>query len=395
MAKTRPCLLIALPFPPDGPEGASVRMATFARYLPQSGWTPTILSGASDGPRLPELPGIERLGGTGVAPLAPPGDDSPRWALRQGLRALLVPDPHVRWVPRAVRQGLAWVAANPGAPIVSSGPSHACHLVGLALQRLTGAKWIADFQGRWADDPLRKPFPGTLQWLNRLMEKAVLTKADRILVVSPAHHQALSAIVPAERLVLLTDGFDPADFAKPPAFTPQADLVIRHFGSLARSHGGRGDPRGLQALVTVIKSLATDGRPVRVEVVGSDRVDHPACQSLPPLPHAEAIGLMHQTEVLLLVPGAAAVLPGKLYDFAATGRPILNIGDLDGESARWIAAKRAGVTVAPDDVAGLAAALQSWRQMAQVTATKLSPRTLREYDRRAGARQLASLLASL
>jgi hypothetical protein len=84
-----------------------------------------------------------------------------------------------------------------------------------------------------------------------------------------------------------------------------------------------------------------------------------------------------------------------LYEYAATGRPILHLGDLDGEAARWIAAKRAGVTLAPDDTAGVASALQAWRQMAQVPATKLSPRSLREFDRRAGARQLASLLAGL
>jgi glycosyltransferase involved in cell wall biosynthesis len=370
-------------------------MAAFARYLPEYGWQPTVLSGPCNGPRIPPADGIDRIGATGWAPPPADGPSSQRRTWRDVVRAHLVPDHFIRWVPQAIRQGMAWLSQHPGAPIVSSGPYHSCHLVALALQRRTGARWIADFRDPWAANPIVAPFPGPLQRLNEFLERTVLRAADRVVVVSPADRRVFSPSVPDERLILLPNGFDPADYQAPPPFEPQPELVLRHFGSLFGHQEAGGNNRRIHSLLRAIEALSGDGRPCRLELYGQDRLDHPAVRTLPPLPHAEAVALMHRTEVLLLVPGASYALPGKLYEYAATGRPILSLGDPDGESARWIADHGAGMTVGQDDVAGLVATLQAWRVMAMVPPTGLSPQHLAAHDRRLGAGRLADLLDGL
>lgn len=394
MPSPRPCLLVALPFPPDGPVGASVRMAAFARYLPEYGWTPTVLSGPCNGPRIPPMPDVVRLGAPGRLVPAPANPSAWRRSWRDVVRAHLVPDHFIRWVPQAIREGLAWLAAHPGAPIVSSGPYHSCHLVALALKRRTGARWVADFRDPWSANPIVAPFPGPLQHLNGYLEKMVLRSADRVVVVSPADQRAFGRHVAPDRLVLLPNGFDPADYGEPPRFTPQPDLRLRHFGSLFGHQERAGNNRRIHSLLQAIEALPGPGRPCGIDLYGPDRLDHPAVQCLAPVPHPEAVALMHRTEVLLLVPGASYALPGKLYEYAATGRPILNLGDPDGEAARWLSAYDAGVTVDQDDVPGLVATLQAWRGLEAVPGTGLSPQGLSAHDRRLATGRLADLLAA-
>ncbi len=50
-------------------------------------------------------------------------------------------------------------------------------------------------------------------------------------------------------------------------------------------------------------------------------------------------------------------MPSKFYGIAAVGRPIVYIGDPDGEIGAIIGAADCGMRVAPGDAAGLAAAL--------------------------------------
>lgn len=376
----RPVLVVALPFPPDGPVGASIRPVSFCRHLPDWGWSPTVLSGPFVGPSHPESPGVPRLGATGrprAAGLHPPG-----W--RDHIRPWLVPDRYVTWVPQAIAAGLAWLRRHPEALLVSEGPSHATHLVALGLKRLTGRPWLADFADPWVGNPFLPRRTVPVAALERRLEQAVLRGADAIVTASPACVAHL-ADVSGKPVTVVENGFDGDALPPPPAGGTEAKetLLLRHVGTLYGS-------RTLTPLLAALASQDGDGRPVRLEQVGGDPPGDGRCHWLPAVPYAEAQALVRQSEVLVLIPGASYALPTKLYEYAASGRPILNLGDPDGEAARWIAAHEAGVTLAPDDPAAIARQVTAWRQVTRVPGTGLDPRALAAYERH----HLTGLLAA-
>ena len=53
------------------------------------------------------------------------------------------------------------------------------------------------------------------------------------------------------------------------------------------------------------------------------------------------------------------IVPSKFYGIAAAGRPVIAVTDLDGEIARIVRREDCGVAVAPGDVTGLVAAIET------------------------------------
>jgi glycosyltransferase involved in cell wall biosynthesis len=381
----RHCLIIALPFPPDGPVGASIRTVSFCRHLPAFGWEPTVLSGPYVGPRHPERPSVPRLGGIGherAAGLHPAG-----W--RDWVRPLLLPDRYLAWVPQAVQDGLAWLRHHPDAVLISEGPTHAAHLVAWWLKRQTQRPWLADFADPWIGNPFHPRRPWPLARIERTLERSVLRSADAVVTASPANLPHLQHIG-GKSVAVIENGFDAGligDTGDEP-YQPGPELLLRHVGSL---YG----PRTLAPLLTSLGRLESGGRPCRLEQIGGDRLDDPRCHWGAAVPGPEAQALIRQADVLVLVPGADYALPTKLYEYAASGRPILNLGSADGEAARWIAAHGAGVTIPPDDQEAIGRQLQEWSRLPSVPGTGLGPDRLAAYERRHLTGKLARILDNL
>ena len=152
-------LLVSLYFPPAGGAGVQ-RPLKFATHLPGLGIETHVL--APDDPKWvhadPDLPlptqawvhrarylgpkgrkPAEELHGTeGLARIATQG--------RLALRRALVPDENVTWnvtaIPAAIR-----IARREGIDVVlTTSPPSSVHLVGAAVKRATGARWIADLR---------------------------------------------------------------------------------------------------------------------------------------------------------------------------------------------------------------------------------------------------------
>ncbi len=62
------------------------------------------------------------------------------------------------------------------------------------------------------------------------------------------------------------------------------------------------------------------------------------------------------------------IVPSKFYGIAAAGRPILMIGDGDGEIARLVRQHRCGITITPGDAATLADTLRHWSEAPEALA---------------------------
>ncbi len=438
-------LQIAYHYPPMG--GAGVQRALkFSKYLPLEGITPVVLAGLdphyvqdasllADVPsglevhRVPFSPWLARLaarrraqagaarpaGAAAHAAAAVPaaGGSALRDAALRTVRAFQVPDDLAAW-SRAAGDRAAQVlrahaaGGDPIGLIYSSSPPASAHALAERLAREFGLPWVADWRDLWTDNPAYDA-PAWRRQLDRRTEQRWLARADGIVTVTPSWQAMLDARRPAGMPVaFIPNGYDEDDFASlPPAHQSDAAdgrFTLIHTGTF---YGPR-DPAGLLDGLSRYLDGPRAGHPaLRVRLLGNMgarfgralhafSVRHPdviVCE--PYVPHDEALAAMMAADALLLVvgggrgPAVQGWLPGKVFEYLRSGKPVLSLGDSQGDAARLIARYGQGHAVPEHDAAGVALALSQLLERRAVARPSASPAV---FERRELTRQLAAYL---
>lgn len=282
------------------------------------------------------------------------GDTWPKKAARFVRGNLLLPDPRRGWNAHAIAKGLELIAHERIDIIVTAGPPHSTHLIGLALQRKCKIPWIADLHDYWTNAMYIKPFYRTwpAQQIDRLYEREVLRKATAVLT----HCQSSRAFFGRIRgrtvdIEVLTMGYDESLFEGENP-TQQA-FEVAYVGTMA----------GFYAVESVLDALVLLHRdrpdiPLRLCMVGvatpfvaqylqARQAGH-LLETTGYLSHAKAVRRMRQASVLWLVnpptDNQAIHVPGKLYEYLAARKPVLNLAPADSEPAQLLEACAAGRT---------------------------------------------------
>jgi glycosyltransferase involved in cell wall biosynthesis len=371
-------LLVTMYFPPAGGGGVQ-RPLKFATHLPAHGIETHVL--APDDPKWihsdPELaPPTQawihraRYLGPRARKLADDlhgreGFDRLAVQARSLSRRMLVPDENVTWnltaIPAAVR-----IARAEGIDVVlTTSPPNSVHLIGAAVKRTTGARWVADLRDSIAAHPHRRAEHVAVRAKERVsasLARLVARQADVIVASSDAIADEVRALKPTGSVTTILNGADFDDFAGL-EYRRGDHFRITHTGSFF----GKRDPRPF------LTALAESGlEDVVARFVGDFRVsDREWAEKLglgtrlelrPYVPRRDALRLQRDSDaLLLLIPEAGGrgtgVLSGKVFEYLAAERPILAAVPPDGAAAELIRATGAGVVAAPDDVAALTAAL--------------------------------------
>jgi len=369
-------LLVAYYFPPLVVAG-TFRALRLARYLPRAGWNVTVVSGKPT-LRLLKDAGLEReippevqvLRATSIEPR------NALLALHQiGLGSVarrvepwfMLPDDQRGWAPFALAAARRAHAAAPFDAVITTSAPYSAHLVGRALRR-AGLPWLADFRDEWTTNPYlsgRYPTGWHLRESQRL-ERAVLEEADRVVSVSEPCLAGLRRAAPGQpdgKFRVLPNGYDAAHFPAHDARRPERFRIV-FTGTFYGHHTPRVFLEGLTRACADGRVRADD-----VEVVfaghtaGLERIG--AALPLPVrvvehLPHGEAVALMRDAAVLLLVlsdAGGPGIYTTKLFEYLAARRPILALVPVAGVAADLVRKSRSGTVVAPDDPRAVADAL--------------------------------------
>lgn len=429
-------LMVDYYFPPAG--GAAVqRTLGLASWLPVFGWDPIVLTSrdpehvhrdASLHERIPASVRVERTysvepvrfakrvlehhylqrDGIGWRAYRRPWYRS-RQTFSRLAQLLFFPDRHVGWLPFAVARGLSMLRRRAFDAIYSTSTSVTSHLVARVLKRLSGKFWIADFQDPWSENEII----GLPVWPHRVLatrlEHLILRDADRVTVTTRPigeMFQRKYPTIPGSKFVVVPMGFDPAGFEGLEAVLA-AKFVVTHLGFF---YGPRSPGPFLEAVGQCLRDGLLPRDMVEVRLLGGFDVEAEAVTkdliarySMADIVRAEGVvayidGLRHllASAVLLLVTdsswGGRHLVPTKLYEYLAAGRPILALAP-DGPAAELVAEMDAGIIVPPDDVAGIRRALvrlyERWREGAQMMAT---PRNLEKFTWQGIAGQLVRLL---
>ena len=423
-------LFICYYFPPMGMGGVQ-RPAKFVKYLPHSGWNPTVvtvrhvhyyhhdpsLSADVSGARILRTDSLDPLRLARNMPRRRTGRPVRPSAFAASLEGIhrrfsnwiFIPDSKLGWVPFAVQAGLRSAGKTAFGALFTTSPPHSVHLAGLMLRKMLRIPWVADFRDSWLMEKF-DPVPTRLhRKINDSMLRAVLSRADRIVGISEPILRDLRRMSGrgVEAFTCIPNGYDPEDFDGT-AWKPSRVFRITYCGTANAVHSPEGFFRGLQRAVRLRPDMKAS---LRVSFVGSvNGIDFKgmvrACgisglvAETGYVPHSESVLRMMDSDLLLLFlpsDSSPGVVTGKLFEYLASGIPILGMVP-EGEADRLIRSQPGGTTVSPDDPDAIAGTLirlfDSWSRGRLKGGTD-SGASLDEYDRRRQAGRLAAILDSL
>lgn len=387
-------LMITYYWPPSGGPGVQ-RPLKFVKYLPAQGFQPLVITVDPERAYYPLLdPGLEndipaeaivfrtptfepfgiyeKL--TGRNKMPKPGFAGERKpgrleALARFIRGnFFVPDPRKGWNRFLIRQALEVIDKYQPVAFITSSPPHSTQLAGLQLKKRTGLPWIADLRDPWTDIYYYKEFRH-LPWIRRkdeAYERQVLEEADAILVVSEALKRLFlskSPHITPNKIHVIPNGYDPADFHEEPCREKKEHFNLVYTGTLSPDYPVDALAEALQLLGNrygihdIFLQVVGKASPQLKEAFAirnlADRI-----KTYSYVPHSEAISYMQCADALLLiiprVSNNEGILTGKLFEYLATGVPIVGLGPVEGDAADILHETGAGRMFAYNDVEALA-----------------------------------------
>lgn len=383
-------LFVSYYFPPSGGSGVQ-RTSKFVKYLPEFGWEATILtvdpnyaaysdldvSIESDIPQETRIirthardpyamysrfMGRKKKDVVGVG-FIEDTDRGRREKIARWIRAnFFIPDARVGWISYAVRAASHELTKRSYNALFTTGPPHSTHLVGERLRRKFQTPWIADLRDGWPSDSYGHLFPvsAIAASLDRRRRAKAFGRADRIITVSKNIAESTSQCTNTP-VRIIPNGFDMDDFVGVQAHLSDNFTIV--------FTGHMPEEQNPETLWTVLQKKAVAGawENVRVHLIGNisgtvrKSIVRLGLEKLvkitPYVTHTEAIRWMCGGSLLLLpinrVPNPDGIVTGKLYEYLASGNPILCVGPVGGDAAEFIRLTNAGQTFEHGDSEGV------------------------------------------
>jgi glycosyltransferase involved in cell wall biosynthesis len=265
---------------------------------------------------------------------------------------LFIPDARVFWVKPSVRFLEKYIAENNIDTIVTSGPPHSLHLIGLELKQKTNVKWIADFRDPWTTIGYHKSLrlSDYSAKKHKFLENKVLNAADNIIVTSKTTKTEFEAIT-NKPIDVITNGYDNEVTEKQ---VLDAKFSLAHIGSFLSER----NPAILwESLVALVSEIPDFKKHLEIKLIGAVSQEvletiaqfglNPYLNNLGYVSHDEAIAHQKKSQVLLLIEinskETRSIIPGKLFEYMVSGRPIIAIGPNGSDFAEIITNTNTGV----------------------------------------------------
>jgi glycosyltransferase involved in cell wall biosynthesis len=372
-------LVLTYYWPPSGGAGVQ-RWLKFVKYMRQYGWEPVVYTAANpetpvnDDSLVNEIPrGITVL----KTPIWEPYDIYKKFIGRKkedkinasflnenrktGLTEKIsiwirgnffIPDARRFWIKPSITYLAAYMKENDISCVISSGPPHSMHLIALGLKKqMPSLKWLADFRDPWTNIDFYEKLMLTpmADRKHHLQELSVLKNADLVVSIGQGMSDEFAGMYQKSggsdlnKFRVITNGYDPADTAHK-ILEKDVKFSLAHIGTLVKDRNPDVLWKVLSRLIKTHKALEAA---LEIKLVG--KVDLYVTEQIAKyglsgyvnkinyLPHNEVIKEQQKSKVLLLLvnntKNAKGILTGKVFEYMASGVPVLAIGPEDGELA--------------------------------------------------------------
>lgn len=428
----RKVLIITYYWPPSG--GSPVlRWLHFVKNLPEQGWQPIIYTPKNPSPQaydtaleqeVPERIQVLKtkiwepysfynlLLGRKRKDLIPTAflseEKGKGWIKKLGnyIRSnWFIPDARKFWIKPSIKYLTNRLVDNSVDLVVSSGPPHSMHMIGLGIKRKLQIPWIADFRDPWTKIDYYKDLllSAKSDILHHNLEGQVLKKADAVLTVSPGMTREFMN-KGANKGYTLTNGYDDTHVSENHFSYDKFSLL--HIGSVTASRNAKILWESLGMLINEIEELDTY---LEIQFVGS--IDHSVIQSLehkgltkyvkhtPFIPNKQVIDVATHAAILLLLinntRNAKGILTNKFFEYLAARRPILAIGPADGDVATILSETKSGDICDFNDRDNLISLLRKYFTYFKDKKLEIQSTQVENYSRKNITRSLANIFNTI
>lgn len=314
---------------------------------------------------------------------------------------LFIPDARVLWVKPSVKYLSKYIQENNIDTVITTGPPHSLHLIGLQLKGKLNVKWIADFRDPWTTIGYHKALKLTEASAKKHkdMEKKVLTTADFLLVTSPTTKKEFEAIT-NKPIHVITNGYDVENVGRPAL---DEKFTLAHIGSFLSER----NPRILwKALRELTKENAEFRKHFELKLIGAtsqevlDAIEEfklsAFVNNLGYVSHQESVEQQRKSQVLLLIEidseDTKSIIPGKLFEYMVSERPILAIGPKDADFSVILQQTNTGTFALYDEKDKVKETILKYFNLYLEQNLKVYPVGLQQYSRKNLTKELAALL---
>ncbi|MBW6483504.1 MAG: glycosyltransferase [Vicingaceae bacterium] len=317
---------------------------------------------------------------------------------------VFIPDARKFWIKPASKALNNYLKSNKIDAIVSTGPPHSMHIIALNVVEKNKIPWLADFRDPWTNIDFYDKLMLS-NWAakkHKQLENIVLTKANEIVTVSWSWATDFEKIC-GRKPIVITNGYDPADFVDAGKVALDKKFTLVHAGSL-------NEDRNPTALWIALKELCDENETFKndLEIKFIGQVAQQVINSIEKnqlttyynsvgnIPHQEVISHLIKAQLLLLplnnTPNIDGIIPGKLYEYIGAQRPIVAIGKPTGDSAKIIQETQSGTITDFDAIAPLKEILLLHYEAYKNNTLQINSSHYEKYSRKVLAGKIAHVL---
>lgn len=312
-----------------------------------------------------------------------------------------IPDARKSWVNPSVVFLSDYILKARIDTIITTGPPHSLHLIGLQLKAKLAVKWIADFRDPWTTIGYHKQLKLTKKskQKHKDLEKQVLNTANQIVVTSFVTKTEFKSVT-SKPIEVITNGYDQDAVGH---VVLDSEFSIAHIGSLLSKRNPKLLWNVLSELVKENKAFAKDFKlqfigAVSQEVLKSIEDNNLSgyVNNIGYVSHKKAIAFQKKSQILLLIEvdsqETKCIIPGKLFEYMVSNRPIIAIGPKGSDIEKIIKETNTGRYFYYQNYESLKATILTHYKAFQNKALQSHPVGLQKYHRKALTQSLSKLL---
>lgn len=314
---------------------------------------------------------------------------------------IFIPDARVFWVKPSVNYLKKYIQENQIDTIITSGPPHSLHLIGLQLKKDLQVNWLADFRDPWTTIGYHQALKlsSYADKKHKALEKEVLNTADTIIVTSKTTKTEFQALT-NQSIEVITNGYDVEKVTKHPL---DEKFTLAHIGSFLSDRNPEILWQSLQELISENDSFTKHFELKLMGKVSQEILDtiskfglQKHLNNLGYVSHKEAVEHQRKSQVLLLIEidrtETKSIIPGKVFEYLVSERPIIAIGPQDSDFAEIITSTNTGNFFTYTEKERLKATILSHFEKFQQNDLKVYPVGLQQYSRKSLTEKLSKLL---